>query len=136
VAEGSGGSAEVVRVLLSRRRDGGLPLGVYATDPPTLDVRANPNRGQPRCVSQEYEDAEGFRLEPGKSAVLALHVRPTRAGTWLLEAERVVYEVDGEEFFQDVPFRAEIPFRAGAEREMATGERACATSTTILPGWD
>jgi len=56
-------------------------------------------------VSQVYERADGFRLGPGETAILALHVRPIHAGTWTLRAERVDYEVGGEEFFDPLPRR-------------------------------
>jgi hypothetical protein len=135
VAAGASEVAEVVRASLAPDLGRGIPLSLYTSDPPTTDVRDDSTKGDPECASIELADAEGFSLAPGEEAVLALHVRPKDEGTWRLEAERIVYELEGEERFQDVPFRAEARFRAGSHVPMHPEDRACADPAILLPGW-
>jgi hypothetical protein len=135
VAAGASDVAELVRASLTPRVERDMPLSLYTSDPPTTDVRADATKGEPECASMELEDAEGIRLAPGEEAVLALHVRPKAEGTWRLEAERVVYELGGEEYFQDVLFSAEARFRDGAHIPMHPDDQSCADPETLLPGW-
>lgn len=117
--------AEVASLQLAPR-DAALaeavPLGFYRRSPPAVDVAG-------ACVEQRAVAPDGYVLDPEGSATedvyLLLGVRTRAAGTFRLEGQRVVYEVNGVLYRQDFRDALELEVREGAEPELPDAQAAC-----------
>ena len=117
--------AEVASLQLAPR-DAALteavPLGFYRRSPPAVEVDG-------ACVEQRAVAPDGYVLDPERSATeevyLLLGVRTKAAGTFRLEGQRVVYEVDGVLYRQDFRDALELEVREGAEPELPDAQAAC-----------
>ena len=118
--------AEVVAVELAVR-DAALaeavPLGFYPGPRPAVEVDG-------ACVEQPTVAAADFALKPGgevdEEVFLVVRVRTTAPGTFRLEGQRVVYELDGTRYHQDLRDGLELEVREGAEPEVPDDQAACA----------
>lgn len=130
------GSPRVARVvgidLAPRKRGIGspVPLGPYQTYPP-----ASSSFGE--CSVQRVVRAAGYALKPSRNpadrALLVIRIRMRAPGTFRLKGERVVYEQDGEVYYQELPFSLRIAVRRGPGQPLREDERSCAHLTKV-PG--
>lgn len=99
-----------------------VPLGFYRRMPPAVEVDG-------ACVEQRTVAPDGYVLDPAGPATedvyLLLGVRTRAAGTFRLEGQRVVYELDGVLYRQDFRDALELEVREGAEPELPDAQAAC-----------
>ena len=101
-----------------------VPLGFYRRIPPAVAVDG-------ACVEQRTVAPDGYVLDPRGSTAedvyLLLGLRTKAAGTFRLEGQRVVYEVDGVLYRQDFRDALELEVRQGAEPALPDAQAACIT---------
>ena len=123
------GSPDVARVvgidivpLRPGRGGSDLAGGLY-------EIAAAEDRG---CPSLRTVPAGEYELPPDEEVLLAIRIRTIAPGRFRLGAERVVYERDGERFYEDLPMTTVLGIRelrgdaaADKARRWRSGQHRC-----------
>ena len=117
--------AEVVGVELAVRDEAlaaAVPLGFYAGARPAVQVEG-------ACIEQPTVTPENFVLAPAgerdEDVFVVLRVRTTAEGAFALDGLRVVYEVDGVAYFQELPDGLVLAVVPGARPDVPEAQAAC-----------
>lgn len=123
--DGEGAAAEVVGFELAVRDQAlatAVPLGFYAGARPALQVDGT-------CVEQPTVAPEDFVLAPAgqrdEDVVAVLRVRTTAEGVFGLDGLRVIYELGGVQYFQELRDGLVLQVVQGAAPDVPQAQAAC-----------
>ncbi|HET9544548.1 MAG TPA: hypothetical protein VFO88_03130 [Gaiellaceae bacterium] len=123
--DGEGAAAEVVGFELAVRDQAlatAVPLGFYAGARPALQVDG-------ACVEQPTVAPEDFVLAPvgerDEDVFVVLRVRTTAEGVFGLDGLRVVYELSGVQYFQELRDGLVLHVVPGAAPDVPEAQTAC-----------
>lgn len=123
--EGKAAPAEVVGFELAVRDEAlaaAVPLGFYAGARPAVQVDG-------ACVEQPTVAPEDFVLAPAggrdEDVFVVLRVRTTTEGVFNLSGLRVVYELDGVPYFQELRDGLVLKVVPGARPDVPEAQAAC-----------
>jgi hypothetical protein len=124
-----------IQLAVDRDRRKVIPLGDYQTDPPVLQDGVT-DRGEPRCTKQKVKPVAGYRLAPGEDVKFLIRVRAEGPGRMKIDAQQVVYELDGLLHRQEVPFGMVLWTKEFKRLpRLYADQRRCAHLVEVLPGW-
>ena len=123
--EGAVAAAEVVGFELAVRDEAlvaAVPIGFYAGARPAVQVDG-------ACVEQPTVAPEDFGLAPAgerdEDVFVVLRVRTMAEGRFSLDGLRVVYELDGVPYFQELRDGLVLDVVPGAGRDVPEAQAAC-----------